>query len=214
MKTFIKLSSIFCLIFFIFSSCEITETTQLNQDLVSPTIKELQETKENGNNLNPFYNWKMVVNTVEKFKGEPHDEAFINVLLGNRLSNGIETTNTTYFNLRKNTNKLDLYLQNYGWTLWEAYGFYPIKWDFSFTQKGNTFELEGLANIGLGNCQQAIDGILLSNRFHFKGTLQTCSNQQLLRFNGTYKWEETYKSGICISIEGNMDVIKIYDMPS
>tara|TARA_R100000935_G_scaffold42381_1_gene64220 strand:+ start:232 stop:615 length:384 start_codon:yes stop_codon:yes gene_type:complete len=120
-------------------SCEKDETLEVNENAELPDDEP---------SFNFYYNWKMVVNTFDSYNGIEQDKAFINILLGETLPNGIETTNTTYFGLKPYTNELKLKLQHYGWALWEAYGHYPIIWKFNFSQTEETFELEGLANLG------------------------------------------------------------------
>lgn len=152
------------------------------------------------------YEWKMVVNTVDSYYGTESEKVYIDILLGKPIPSGIYTTNTTYFGISPNSNNAYLKLPHYGWSLWEANGFYPIEWDFHYALTENQFELEGFANMALTYCEDA-EGALITNRFYFKGDLDTKVNE-VSKYSGTFKWEESYESGICISIEGQMDVIR------
>lgn len=157
--------------------------------------------------VNRYYNWKMVVHTVDNFEGDPSNTAFINVLLGNTLSNGISTYNTTYFKLHPSNQMLELQLLHMGWTLWEAYGFYPIEWKFKYLKTESTFQLEGIANLGLSFCEIP-EGANLVNRFYFSGNVDETNPN---KFIGTYVWSETYETGTCVKISGKMEVLKEYE---
>lgn len=150
------------------------------------------------------YEWKMVVKSVDSFVGGTYNAAFKDVLLGNTLTNGISTTNTTYFYMYPESSKVKIKLIHMGWTLWEAYGFYPIIWEFTYEKTPDFIKLEGFANMGLSICELP-EGSNLINRFYFSGTADSNSRDKYL---GTYVWSETYENGTCIWIEGDMEVLK------
>lgn len=91
-----------------------------------------------------------------------------------------------------------------GWTLWEAYGFYPITWEFTYEKTPDSIQIEGFANMGLSICELP-EGSNLINRFYFSGTADANSPD---KYAGTYVWSETFEKGTCIWIEGDMEVLK------
>lgn len=163
-------------------------------------INPLPGTNPNAPKVN--YEWSMVVKSVDNFVGDSSNIPFKDILLGNTLSSGISTTNTTYFRIYPDSDKMELFLDHAGWTLWEAHGFYPITWEFKYLRTSHTLEFEGFANIGLSNCVLP-EGSTLINRFHFIG-----GSQDSGPYTGRFVWEETFETGTCVRIEGDMLVYR------
>lgn len=150
------------------------------------------------------YEWKMVIKSVDSFVGGPTNATFIDILLGNPIPSDIFTTNITYFNMDPESNEVELELLHGGWTIWEANGFYPITWKFEYKKTSTTLELKGYANIGLSNCELP-EGSTLVNRFYFNGKAKEITSDKYI---GRYVWSETYETGTCIWVEGDMKVLR------
>lgn len=152
------------------------------------------------------YPWRMVVQSVDNYEGGEYNVSFKDVLLGNTLPNGISTSNTTFFKLDSTSNKMEIKLTQGldGWTIWEAYGFYPIIWEFTYEKTPDSLKFEGLANIWLSECDIP-EGSNMVNRFYFGGSADKTRTD---KYVGRYVWSETYETGTCIKIEGEMEVIR------